>query len=252
MARPAEELALVSARGERLAGLLHAPDEAPRGLVVLSPCFTCTRDIAPVRNLARDLADAGYLACRFDPIGTGKSDGRFEEATVSRYRDDLVAVARALAPRASPLHLVGHRLGGVVSLLAARAAGAVTVTTLASNATRAALLRLIGSGTFERARREGSAPFDPGDGVSRNLSRELVLDLERHDPQEEARTLARPLLVLHGDRDAVVPLERGRELAAATGARLEVVAGGGHLLSRPEDRVRIREAVLAFLGAPRS
>jgi putative redox protein len=88
------ELELRSARGERLAALRHDPEAEPRGLVVISPCFTCTRDIAPVRNLARDLAAAGFAAVRYDPFGSGKSEGRFEDATVTRY----VARRRSTSP----------------------------------------------------------------------------------------------------------------------------------------------------------
>jgi pimeloyl-ACP methyl ester carboxylesterase/predicted glycosyltransferase len=37
-----------------------------------------------------------------------------------------------------------------------------------------------------------------------------------------------PVLVLHGDGDAIIPLERGRLLAEATGGRLVVLEGSGH------------------------
>src|SRR2546421_323098 len=83
----------------------------------------------------------GFRACRYDPCGTGKSEGRFEDATVSKYRDDLVAVSRALAGT-EPLHLAGHSLGGTVSVLAASALAPRTVTTLGTNARKDSLRRL--------------------------------------------------------------------------------------------------------------
>jgi pimeloyl-ACP methyl ester carboxylesterase len=38
-----------------------------------------------------------------------------------------------------------------------------------------------------------------------------------------------PVLVIHGDEDAISPLRRGRALAEATGGSLVVLQGGGHL-----------------------
>jgi len=241
------ELDLRSARGERLAGVLHEPESAPRGLAVIAPCFTCTRDIAPVRNLARDLAEAGFRACRYDPIGSGKSEGRFEDATLSLYRDDLVAVASALRG-AEALFLIGHSLGGATSLLAASQLSPRAVVTLATNARKDSLRRLLGADAFERAKREGSVPFDSGDGVLRPLTRAFCEDLEGHDVLAAAEALACPLLVVHGDRDSLVPFAAAEELARRAQAELVQVPGGEHLLARREDRERVRAAVLAFLA----
>jgi pimeloyl-ACP methyl ester carboxylesterase len=64
-----------------------------------------------------------------------------------------------------------------------------------------------------------------------------------------------PVLVIHGDRDIVVPLEWGRRLAELTGGKLLVVPGAGHL---PVARypVLVNLAVLEFVdslvGAPAS
>ena len=43
-----------------------------------------------------------------------------------------------------------------------------------------------------------------------------------------------PVLVIHGDADAIIPHTTGAELAAATGGRFVVIAGGGHFLHARE------------------
>ena len=48
------------------------------------------------------------------------------------------------------------------------------------------------------------------------------------DRAELAATLRVPVLVLHGDQDAVCPVDDGRDIAAASGGELAVIAGGGH------------------------
>ena len=57
---------------------------------------------------------------------------------------------------------------------------------------------------------------------------------------EETRALAArvrcPVLVLHGDSDNIVPPDRGKQLADATGGEYRIIAGSGHL---PQARVPV-------------
>jgi pimeloyl-ACP methyl ester carboxylesterase len=60
----------------------------------------------------------------------------------------------------------------------------------------------------------------------------------RIDVREDARRLRLPTLVIHGTRDAPVPIEMGRELASLIrGARFEVLQGAGHLEDTNSPRV---------------
>jgi pimeloyl-ACP methyl ester carboxylesterase/predicted glycosyltransferase len=67
---------------------------------------------------------------------------------------------------------------------------------------------------------------------------------------EEAAGLARrvrcPVLVIHGDRDAISPVGRGEALAAATGGRLLTMAGSGHC-PHVRDPVAVDLALRDFL-----
>jgi pimeloyl-[acyl-carrier protein] methyl ester esterase len=59
--------------------------------------------------------------------------------------------------------------------------------------------------------------------------------------------IGQPTLVIHGDADAIVPIARGRELAAALpNAKLVVLKGAGHVptLTRPAEIAREIERFL--------
>ncbi|GAC1447668.1 MAG: hypothetical protein PVSMB4_03560 [Ktedonobacterales bacterium] len=67
---------------------------------------------------------------------------------------------------------------------------------------------------------------------------------DQFDNEEAIRALARrvrcPVLVIHGDQDAVVPHGRGAALAELTGGTLVTIAGGGHApLARDPVRVNL-------------
>jgi pimeloyl-ACP methyl ester carboxylesterase len=81
------------------------------------------------------LADAGFLAVRYDKRGYGQSGGRAESATLGDHADDAVAVVRWLANRSDVdrdrIAILGHNEGAWAALLAAtrerRIAGVVTL-----------------------------------------------------------------------------------------------------------------------------
>lgn len=74
-------------------------------------------------QLARGLADQGFLVLRYDKRGVGQSGGRSERVTLQDYADDLITVVKWLAKRkdVDPKRIVvaGHSEGGAVAMLAA-------------------------------------------------------------------------------------------------------------------------------------
>ena len=57
----------------------------------------------------------------------------------------------------------------------------------------------------------------------------LARFLPQDDGEAVYRQIRRPVLVVHGDRDAIVPYEKGKRVAEAVGAPLVTLAGSGHI-----------------------
>ena len=148
----------------------------------------------------------GVSVVLVDYRGYGRSGGTPDEAGV--YADGL-AVYDAVAARAvrpERIVLFGRSLGGAVALEVAlhRPAGAVVLESVFRSM---------------RALAREHYRFVPGSLVR-----------TRMDNVSKIGRVEAPVLVLHGDRDSVVPLAHGRELFARAGgrARLHVIAGAGH------------------------
>ncbi len=95
-----------------------------------------TRGVPILGQLAGALADAGFLAVRYDKRGYGQSGGRAESATLTDFAEDARGVVRWLANRKDidprRIAVVGHSEGAWVALLAAaskdrRIAAVVTI-----------------------------------------------------------------------------------------------------------------------------
>ena len=148
----------------------------------------------------------GVSVVLVDYRGYGRSGGSPDEAGV--YADGLAVYDTVAAREVRPERVVlfGRSLGGAVALEVAlrRPAGAIALESVFRSV---------------RALAREHYPFVPG-----------FLVRTRMDNVAKVARVEVPLLVLHGDRDSIVPLSHGQELFArvAGPARLHVIAGAGH------------------------
>ena len=234
--------------GAELAGALRLPDGTPRGGVVLSHCFTCSKDLHTITRLSRHLARMGWAALRFDFAGVGDSGGDLADETVSRNVEDVVAAAAVVTDRVGgPLCLFGHSLGGAASLLAApQIAPAASVAVLGVPRSPAHLADVFSGG---READDGTVGASIG-GVEFRVSADFLADLERHDQEGGVAELGLPLLVVHSPSDTVVPVAEGEAVFAAARQPKAFVPliGADHLVSDPGLAARLATLVGDWFG----
>lgn len=117
MPRRSERHFFTNDDGLKLAAIVEHPEEAPRGMILFSHCFTCSKDLKTIVKLTRRLAELGWASCRYDFRGIGQSEGVFSESNFTTNLADLVATAKWLDSNGlSPQFLFGHSFGGAASL----------------------------------------------------------------------------------------------------------------------------------------
>lgn len=140
---PGDEPVIIPATGFNLGATLTRPRAAagtPTGaagatpaarlpaVVLLAGSAASDRDgviagIPVLAQLAGAIADAGFIAVRYDKRGFGQSGGRAESATLQDYSEDVRAVVRWLAARKDVdpkrIAVIGHSEGAWVAIQAA-------------------------------------------------------------------------------------------------------------------------------------
>ncbi|MSP41682.1 MAG: alpha/beta fold hydrolase [Deltaproteobacteria bacterium] len=229
-----QAISFSNARGDRLAGVLHAPaakgDQC--GAAILCHGMDSDKNSAKLIFLSRALAEVGVATLRFDFSYVGASSGKYEDLTCSGEVDDLCAYELMQQRYPGKLGIFGSSLGGTVALLFAAQQPKV-----AALATLAAPLhpeefpkRMLTPPQLQQWREEGLTYYN-----GRQLNRTLLEDLEKIDVVAAAKSIRCPVLILHGDADQVVPVAEAHELngCLTTKTRLTVYPGADHRLSDP-------------------
>jgi len=187
-----------------------------------------------------------------DLRGFGGSQVEDASGSIDTYASDVAGLLRQLeVPRAI---VAGHSMGGYVALALARNhPGIVTGLALVSSQLRADTPER-SEGRHQSARQvmaEGVGPVasamssqltaDPRIQASMQalierqapagLAYALLAMAGRPDAREMIANLRIPVVAIHGDQDALIPIDRGREVKEVLpSAEIVTVPGAGHLL----------------------
>ena len=80
------------------------------------------------------------------------------------------------------------------------------------------------------------------------ITDEFFTDADRFDLPQILQSFDKPLLMVHGDKDEIIPVReayKAREMSNG-GAQLEVIAGADHMFSRKEDRQAVSQLVVEW------
>lgn len=235
--------------GEKLSGTLHLPENAADAGVVLSHCFTCSRHTTLLRWICEALVREGMAALRFDFSGNGQSEGDFADSDFTKMISEVDgAVRRLQEEKVRWIGVAGHSLGASVSVLYAADAEPVrAVCAIAGRLSGTDAAGILSPGQREELERDGRVAFRSR-GRDLTLTRSFFEDARRFDLPAALRRLERPLLVLHGDRDEIVPvMEADRAGKTAAGpVSVEIVPGADHMFSDPSHREQATETAVSW------
>jgi putative redox protein len=243
--------------GETLAGTLHQPERPPVGAVIAGHCFTCSRHTGVLRRICSALDEAGFMALRFDFSGNGQSQGYFEQSTWSKQVLEMEAAIALMEKKGAPwIGLAGHSLGAAIALLTARRIKSVSaVCRVAGRVSATRPMHFLTPPQQQTLEQTGHVGFNSRERQL-TLSRDFFDDANRHDLTDATRSLTIPMLVVHGDRDEIIPVSEAHLAKAANPGLVElsIVAGGDHMLARPDHQRQVARLVTDWFcrqaGAP--
>ena len=208
-----------------LSGVLHLPDTPDPPVVIGSHGLEGSMNSAKQSLLAGLLPDLGIAFFRFDHRGCGQSQGRFENDTSldMRARDMVAATVHvfSLGLTGDRFALFGSSLGGATAIEAWSRLEARELYPLGAVVCAAPILsRSIKAIPFEGNDHRPALPLE-------FFEQNLLFDITK------SAARVHNLLIFHGSKDEVVPVENAQKLfdLALDPKELVIHANGGHRMS---------------------
>jgi hypothetical protein len=209
---------LIDSKYNKISGVMDMPDGTQGSpCVILSHGLVSSKESSKYVTLSERLVDRGIATCRFDFHGCGASEGDIRETTLTIR----VANLSTIVDYVSKMPLIDpERIGALGSSFG----GATTLVVAAKDR------RIRCSSLWATPYRLDEKDDEEISGL--RFKETIYSDFKRYDILKEASRLS-CVLVIHGDKDEVVPLEEGLKIyeCLKEPKRLEIIKGADHLFS---------------------
>jgi alpha/beta superfamily hydrolase len=209
---PSEKIEFTGALGETLSAKIDLPEGDHHSCALFAHCFTCSKNLKAVVNIAKALNRKGIAVFRFDFTGLGDSDGSFEDTNFSSNVEDLVAAGDYMEQKmGSPELLIGHSLGGAAVLQAAGKMSAVKAVATIGAPSEPKHVEKHFQSKREEIEKTGEAIVKLA-GRPFKIKKQFLDDLKQTKMDETIRNLNRALLVMHSPIDETVGIENAAHI----------------------------------------
>jgi pimeloyl-ACP methyl ester carboxylesterase len=231
-----EKPIIVPWQGKNMMGMLHIPQTAGAGSWVVTVHGFADTKVEHHRmfvKIARRLAKNGIGVLRIDLVGSGDSEGDFEDMTVSGEISQTLAVIDWLRGqpelKVSKVGLLGFSLGGLIaSYVAVRAEGVKTLALWAPVSDGVLnMINYFGMENVYKGLIDDVVGAPDGDAVRGSFFKEL----RQFDAVMELEKFTQPVLLVQGTKDqAVLPVnaQRYEKAFRNPSSRVHYIDGASH------------------------
>lgn len=195
---------------------------------------------------ARELVKAGIACVRFDFYGLGESEGDFNEMTLGHEIEEAEAIYQWTREQdfcdSNNLFITGHSQGGLICTIIAPKIQPKAMVLWAP-----ALNQYYGASVRARTM---MGPTEKGwDIEGLELSREFIDEIRDMDLRGMARGYHKPTLLIHGEKDELVPVDCAYVYQDIYGQsmRLEIIEGANHQFRSLRWKQKVYDLSVDFL-----
>ncbi|MGV8150580.1 MAG: alpha/beta hydrolase family protein [Candidatus Woesearchaeota archaeon] len=205
------------------------------------------KDSSPYDKFQKRIHSLGHGVLSIDLLGHGESDGGYNDLTLTEAIDDIICAKRELHKRGyDNVGFIGFSFGGVGGIMVA-ATEQFHFLILISPPTYYDISEMVSSGIYvlwELRKHNKKVKDKPKASIKIGFFK----DYGSHDSYAAADKINSPTLIIHGDSDRIVPLNKSRELRKhIKGSKMKIFKGADHHYSHPAAEKKLIEETMKFI-----
>ena len=223
-------------------------DDKEKPIMIICHGFSTSKDNKTGSELVAIFDEGDVSTFRFDFYGHGESDGKFEDITLTEAVDDCLNAIKFIKEKGfSKIGLIGGSFGGMVSLIVASKTNDLFVLAL-----KCPVSDLLGKIVSKESkiklaiwRLKGIAEYKEGF----MLKYSFLEDAEKYNaPYKEYEKIKIPTIIVHGDKDATVPIEHSIKASKIIkNCKLEIIKGADHRFENPGEFEKVIKLISSFI-----
>jgi len=227
-----------NSKGNKICGILTTPKLKTKKIAILLHGFSSSKDCPTNLALEKILIADNIAVFRLDSYGRGDSEGKFEDITLSKTIDETKKAIELVKNQGySKIALVGYSFGGMTAIAIASQIPLAAVAFKSPVSEKLGEILANKSGyTLEEWKEMGYINYRSGSNLRFKVNYSLHLDTKNSELYKKAKKITAPTLIVHGDKDSIVPLEQSLKLnKAIPNSELKIVKGADHNYSEPKN-----------------
>lgn len=242
MPMTSEKVSFQNSRGLNLAGILDKPDtDGKLPAVVICHGFTGFKEFKPLHELGKTFVENGFVALRFDFSDCiGESEGKCEDMMLSHQVNDTISAMNFVEDLKfvdrNKIGLTGHSLGGLTAVVASTTDKRIKAIVPISAPAKREWQNLFDENTITKWLQEGSLDYQSYKRGHIKLHHSFIEDLQEYDGTKIIKNVKRPVRIIQGDNDDIVPVKNAQALFenANEPKDLKIIEGADHMFLKDE------------------
>jgi alpha/beta superfamily hydrolase len=239
---------IINPSGEKLE-YAFSPGKGPNRqtgrIILLGHGVTGNMDRPVIVDTANALNEAGFDTLRFSFAGNGNSEGKFEEAIITKETDDLKAVTDTVADAYREITYAGHSMGSAVGVI--QTSRDLRIQRLISIAGMIDTKKFAETEFGEETPGSGFMWDEKGCPLSEAYMKDCCETIQTVLPS--AKSISIPWLLVHGTADDVVLPDDTHSIQALEKENIQTrfIEGADHSFTAPDHKGQLIEAIVGFL-----